>query len=81
MIISSMFNYHFIFMIQARDSQINEWLVLNLLRALGAILGWLVIALQPMTDRLSKNLRETDENRLEIEGMGVELPATKPVAP
>ena len=37
---------------------------MNAVRAAGAVLGWMIIALQPSTDRLAKNLQAGDENKL-----------------
>ena len=47
---------------QNASSELNTWRILNLIRGIGAILGWIIISLKPNTDRLSKNLESADEN-------------------
>jgi hypothetical protein len=39
--------------------------ILNLVRGLLPILGWLVVSISPKSDRLIKNLEKADENILE----------------
>ena len=64
----------FICGLQARNSELSTWRILNLVRGLGAILGWVVISLRPNTDRLSKNLEKADENIL---GDNIEIPVVR----
>ena len=57
---------HVIF--QARDRELKTWVILNMVRGLMPMLGWLVISISPKSDRLIKNLLKADENI--IEGVG-----------
>ena len=41
---------------QEGEEDIETWRILNLIRGLCAILGWLVISLRPNTDKLSKSI-------------------------
>lgn len=49
------------------------WRDLNTSRNVLSILGWFVISLAPLVDRLTENLRQTDEEDL----LGVEVETGK----
>ena len=42
---------------QSLSGEVSSWKTLNLFRCVGAILGWLLVALRPTTDLLHKHLR------------------------
>lgn len=52
------------FIFQQTATELNTWRILNLVRGVMAILGWIVISLRPNTDRLVKNLQKAEENML-----------------
>ena len=58
---------------QDRDDELDRWRILNVVRGVGAILGWFVVSLRPNTDRLSKNLQRTDENILGVPEQNLEV--------
>ncbi|XP_041477141.1 transmembrane protein 237-like isoform X1 [Lytechinus variegatus] len=41
-------------------SRLNIWRIINLIRAIGAILGWTIIAITPTTDYTSDHLHDAD---------------------
>ncbi|XP_072034426.1 uncharacterized protein [Amphiura filiformis] len=41
--------------------QLKIWRIINLIRAIGAVLGWLVLSLAPTTDFTSEHLHDADE--------------------
>ncbi|XP_022079155.1 transmembrane protein 237-like isoform X2 [Acanthaster planci] len=43
------------------DAQLNIWVIINLIRAIGACLGWLVISVTPTTDYTSDHLHDAEE--------------------
>ncbi|XP_038073922.1 transmembrane protein 237-like isoform X2 [Patiria miniata] len=43
------------------DTQLNIWVIINLIRAIGACLGWLVISVTPTTDYTSEHLHDAEE--------------------
>ncbi|XP_059079909.1 transmembrane protein 237-like [Tigriopus californicus] len=45
------------------ESTFSTWNILNLCRCLGAILGWILVALRPSTDLLHKHLRTLQKFR------------------
>ncbi|XP_076472014.1 transmembrane protein 237-like [Babylonia areolata] len=49
---------------QVTDDELTTFRSLNTARGVAAILGWFIIALAPNTDRLSKNLKEGDDDIL-----------------
>lgn len=40
------------------SSLLDTWRIINLMRVLGAVLGWILVALQPTKDYTAKNLYE-----------------------
>ena len=48
-------------MLQERNDELDRWVVLNLIRGIGAILGWFILSITPKTDRISRNLELTDD--------------------
>ncbi|WAR02136.1 TM237-like protein, partial [Mya arenaria] len=57
---------------QLRNLTVNElWRNLNTSRNVLSVIGWFVISLTPLTDRLTDNLKHTDEDDL----LGVEIKA------
>ena len=57
---------HILFTVfQDRSSDFLLWRVLNTVRGIFFILGWLVISITPVSDRLTKNLKSADENILD----------------
>ena len=52
---------------QDTSSRLKTWKILNAVRGVLAMLGWLVISFRPATDRLTKNLEKADENILELQ--------------
>ncbi|XP_074660566.1 transmembrane protein 237-like [Tubulanus polymorphus] len=45
---------------QESEATLNTWRIMNALRAAGAVFGWIIITIQPVNDRLRKNLESTD---------------------
>ena len=43
------------------EEDLTTWRNLNTARGSLSILGWFVLSLVPVTDRLTKNLREADD--------------------
>ncbi|XP_050410818.1 transmembrane protein 237 [Patella vulgata] len=56
---------------QESESELSLWKTLNTVRGVAVILGWVVLAIAPNSDRLGDNLREGDDD--EILGKDVEL--------
>ena len=57
---------------QVAASELNTWRILNLVRGVTAILGWIIISLRPNTDRLVKNLQKAEVNAIGDElNMGI----------
>ncbi|XP_071100111.1 LOW QUALITY PROTEIN: transmembrane protein 237-like [Haliotis cracherodii] len=46
------------------ESELSEWRRINTARGVFAILGWLVLSISPNADRLSKNLKDGDDDEL-----------------
>ena len=38
---------------RSSTAQLSTWLIINLLRVIGAILGWLFVSLSPMDDEMA----------------------------
>ncbi|KAL4225694.1 hypothetical protein ACF0H5_016383 [Mactra antiquata] len=55
------------------SDDLDLWLNLNTTRNILSIIGWFVISLTPLTDRLTENLRQTDDDDL----LGVEVETGK----
>ena len=53
------------------DSDLTTWKNLNTARGSLSILGWFVLSLAPVADRLTQNLKEADES--DLLGTDVEL--------
>ncbi|XP_052801430.1 transmembrane protein 237-like [Mya arenaria] len=55
------------------DDEVQLWRNLNTSRNVLSVIGWFVISLTPLTDRLTDNLKHTDEDDL----LGVEVETNK----
>ena len=60
----------YFYTLQQMETDLTTWRNLNTARGSLSILGWFVLSLAPVADRLTKNLKEADDNLL---GTDVEL--------
>ena len=63
----------FLFYFQTASEDLKLWRDLNTSRNVLSIVGWFIISLSPLTDRLTENLQEADEEDL----LGVEVETGK----
>ena len=46
------------------EGDLALWKIINILRGVGAVFGWLVLSITPNTDRLTESLSEVTDNVL-----------------
>jgi len=66
----------FLSICQTAEADLSLWRDLNTSRNILSILGWFVISLTPLADRLTENLRQTDEEDL----LGVDVDTKASIA-
>lgn len=69
-------NIAFQVLLTLSDGDVELWRNLNTSRNILSVVGWFVISLTPLTDRLTDNLRHTDADDL----LGVEVDTKSAIA-